>query len=358
MDEPRTEPRRWLVTGGAGFIGTNACIDLRIAGHEVVVVDDLSRHGSEQNLRTLQNSGVASKNFEPIDIVHDTRKLQELCLEFRPDVILHLAAQTAVTTSMLDPVDDFFTNAVGTLRVLEAAVRQKEATGVSPRVLFSSTNKVYGDLGNRNHQSTGSGWMMLDRPNGISECEPLRTTTPYGISKLAADLMVQEYGRSFGLSTAVFRLSCVYGPYQNGTEDQGWISHFARAAEDKSDEPVTIYGDGQQVRDILWVADLVDLFILAGAKHHDGVFNVGGGRENKITVNEVAETFGLPRKYEPARAGDQKVYVSDIHKANSRFGWSPKFGKWAGLTMMGAIHGFKLHATSYRGSPPIPKAFA
>ena len=303
---------RALVSGGAGFIGCNLADRLAGEGCEVVVLDALTRPGVERNLAWLQD-----RHGERIIHVHadvrDERAVSEVVRETQ--VVFHLAAQVAVTTSLVEPVEDFEINIRGTLNVLEAARRRRTP------VIFASTNKVYGDLADVPLELVGDAYRPVDadlRARGVSERRPLDFHTPYGCSKGAADQYVLDYARSFGLPTCVLRMSCIYGPRQMGTEDQGWVAHFLiRALEGL---PIAIYGDGRQVRDVLGVSDAVDAYMAAWRRIDQvsgSAFNLGGGPANAISllqlIGHIEET--LHRKVEVQfadwRAGDQRYYVSD-----------------------------------------------
>jgi CDP-paratose 2-epimerase len=313
--------RRAVVTGGAGFIGTNLVSRLVEDGLEVVVLDSLVRPGSERNLVWLERTYGPAVEF----VRGDVRDAQVVRRAVRgADGVFHLAAQVAVTTSLDDPVDDFDVNVRGTLTLLEELRR----LDIPPFLLFTSTNKVYGALPDIPLELDGGRWLPSDpslRASGLDEKRPLDFCTPYGCSKGAADQYVLDYAKSFGLETVVFRMSCIYGPHQNGTEDQGWVAHFAIRA--LNDQPVTVYGDGQQVRDLLYVDDLLDAMQLA--YEHRGslagkAFNMGGGPANAVSVGEVLELIGATSvERAEERAGDQRYYVADTRRFHSATGWSP-----------------------------------
>lgn len=303
---------RALVTGGAGFIGCNLADRLASDGCEVVVFDALARAGVERNLAWLEarhGSRVASVRAD----VRDARAVQEAARDVQ--VIFHLAAQVAVTTSLTDPLDDFETNIRGTLNVLEAARRH------STPVIFASTNKVYGDLADVPLELVGEAYRPQDaslRVRGVSEQRPLDFHTPYGCSKGAADQYVLDYARSFDLPTCVLRMSCIYGPRQMGTEDQGWVAHFLIRA--LQGQPIVIYGDGRQVRDILNVRDTIDAYMAAWRRIEQvsgRAFNLGGGPANAVSllqlIGYIEEVTGKKVEvgFSDWRAGDQRYYVSD-----------------------------------------------
>ncbi|MFC8532448.1 GDP-mannose 4,6-dehydratase [Streptomyces sp. NPDC057249] len=329
---------RALVTGGAGFIGCNLTAALVRAGHEVTVVDNLSRRGSLRNLQALLEDPVAAErvDFRPVD-VRDAEGLAAVVADCRPQAVAHLAAQVAVTDSVAHPAVDFEINARGTLNVLEA-VRKHAADA---RVLFTSTNKVYGSLERLRTERTETRYVLPEHPDGIAEDFPTLATTPYGVSKLAADLYVQDYAYTYGLATTVFRMSCIYGKWQNGTVDQGWVSWLVKST--LLGNPVTIYGDGLQVRDLLHIDDLVAAMrrVLADGQGLGEVFNIGGGPEFSVSVwgefgPLLAELAGrgVPATYEPRRTGDQDVYISDIRKARKLLGWKPERAPRDGIAEM------------------------
>jgi CDP-paratose 2-epimerase len=316
--------RRAVVTGGAGFIGTNLASRLVEDGAHVVLLDNLARPGSERNLRWLLDTYGDAVSFERGSVC-DRAAVRRAVRG--ADRVFHLAAQVAVTTSLDDPVDDFRTNVEGTLTLLEEVRRLDEP----PFLLFTSTNKVYGALPHLELERVGRRWLPADgelRERGLSETEPLDFCTPYGCSKGAADQYVLDYAKSFGLETVVFRMSCIYGPHQNGTEDQGWVAHFAIRAIDRL--PITVYGDGAQVRDLLYAEDLVEAMLLA--HEHAGVlaghaFNMGGGPENAVSLVEVLDLIGdldarAPQVVHAAeRTGDQRYYVADTRAFEAATGW-------------------------------------
>ena len=313
----RADSRPVLITGGAGFIGSNLADRLAGTSHEVIVYDALSRPGVERNLAWLRQRHGARITA----IIGDTRDEDEL-VRAAADVkaAFHFAAQVAVTTSMVDPREDFEINVRGTINLLVAIRTRREPVPV----IFASTNKVYGDLGDLpfaeledRYEPTG-----LFARRGIDESRSLDFHTPYGCSKGAADQYVLDYSRSFGIPTLVFRMSCIYGQRQMGTEDQGWVAHFLiRALEG---EPITIYGDGKQVRDILDVHDTVNAYV-AGLENIDRVhgraFNLGGGPDNAVSLlqllDEMRDVTGreVELRFEDWRPGDQRWYVSNAAAA-------------------------------------------
>ena len=326
MSAPQATRRKWIVTGGAGFIGCHAASRFHRQGDRVIVVDNLSRRGADSNLAWLRAQGI--QEFVGLD-VRDRAGLEDLLERHADaDAVLHLAGQVAVTTSVLDPRADFEINALGTLNVLEA-VRLK--AGGRPAVLYSSTNKVYGHLDHVAVVERDGRYAYEDLPHGVGEAEPLDFHSPYGCSKGAGDQYVRDYARIYGMKTVVFRQSCIFGTRQFGIEDQGWVAWFCLAAT--RGQPFTIFGDGKQIRDTLWVDDLVDAYLAAVDRIDEvagEVFNLGGGPANTLSLLELVVIleghFG--RRLDPPfaawRPGDQPVFVADIRKAAARLGWSPR----------------------------------
>jgi CDP-paratose 2-epimerase len=326
-----------VVTGGAGFIGTNLASRLLEEGVEVVVLDNLVRRGSVRNLSFLRETYGDAVRFEHGD-VRDRDAVRRAIVG--ADRVYHLAGQVAVTTSLDDPVADFEVNLGGTLTLLEELRRLDEP----PFLLFTSTNKVYGSLPDLPLELVGGRWLPVDaalRAQGLSEERPLDFCTPYGCSKGAADQYVLDYAKSFGLPAIVFRMSCIYGPHQNGTEDQGWVAHFAISLVEG--RPMTVYGDGAQVRDLLFVDDLVDAMQLAYERRSriaGTAFNMGGGADNAVSVREaidlVADLHGeLPFLAVAAeRAGDQRYYVADTTRFRRATGWQPRVGARDGIEQL------------------------
>jgi CDP-paratose 2-epimerase len=326
---------RALVTGGIGFIGTNLSNRLLCDGHEVTLFDNIGRAGVGKNLDWLRNRHGSQLQF----IEADVREFGAVDRAMKGvDAVFHLAAQVAVTRSVANPLDDFSTNALGTLNVLEAARKLNPM----PVFLYTSTNKVYGGLEHFRVAERSSRYEFEDLPYGVPETCPLDFHSPYGCSKGAADQYVHDYHRIYGLPSVVFRMSCIYGPRQFGNEDQGWVAHFALTG--LRGGRLTIYGDGKQVRDLLYVDDLVELMLRACQridKTSGQVYNVGGGPSNTISV--WAELCGPlrtlmgslpPVEYGEFRPGDQRVYVSDIRKAKEQLNWSPSVGIMEGLRRM------------------------
>ena len=318
--------RHVLVTGGAGFVGTNLVDRLLADGGRVMVLDSLARPGVAGNLRFLQARHGDRLTFLKAD-VRDAAAVDEAVAN--AEAVFHLAAQVAVTTSLDDPIDDFGVNLQGTITLLEALRRLPRPVPL----LFTSTNKVYGSLPDVALERRDDQWEPVDeglRLQGIDESRPLAFCTPYGCSKGGADQYVLDYAATFGLPTAVFRMSCIYGRHQHGTEDQGWVAHFL--IRGLSGEPVTIYGDGAQVRDVLFAGDLVDamLRVHADADRLAGeVFNVGGGPAHTLSLLELLdllEELGCgrpPVAFAEERPGDQRWYVSDTSRLRALTGWRP-----------------------------------
>ena len=324
---------RTLVTGGAGFVGSNLVDDLLRDGADVTVFDTLSRPGSERNLAWLRSTNGGGRLRCVQGDVRDSGAVRAAASE--ADVIYHLAGQVAVTSSIADPRSDFDVNALGTLNVLEAA----RTSGREPILVFTSTNKVYGRMEDVAVVEKPTRYEYRDLPNGVSESQPLDFHSPYGCSKGAADQYVRDYARIYGLRTVVFRMSCIYGPRQFGNEDQGWVAHFMIASS--TEQPIIIYGDGKQVRDVLFVDDLVRALRLA-VEHVDRtageVYNIGGGPKKTLSIwAEFGELLGelnggrIPVQLSEWRPGDQPCYVSDIRKAGRAMGWQPAVDSETGI---------------------------
>lgn len=316
-----------LVTGGAGFIGSNLIDRLAGDGHRVIAYDALSRPGVAANLDWLR-----SRHGDRVEaIVADIRDEERLAdAAARAGAVFHFAAQVAVTTSLIDPRDDFSINILGTLHLLDA-LRTRNPTAP---LVFASTNKVYGDLGDLDFVREHDRYAPADaaiRAHGIGEARPLDFHTPYGCSKGAADQYVLDYARSYGLRAAVLRMSCIYGQRQMGTEDQGWVAHFLiRALEG---QPITVYGDGHQVRDILDVSDAVDAYCAAWRaidRVRGRAFNLGGGADNAVSLRQLLTYMGelldrpIDLRFEDWRAGDQRYFVADTRAAQDALGLGPR----------------------------------
>lgn len=309
--------RKILITGGAGFIGSNLTAYYLKQSWKVIVYDNLSRKNSSKNLTWLKSLKKPNLKVVLADI-RDYKELKKAISQV--EIVFHLAAQVAVTTSIENPREDFEINALGTFNVLEAARK----AGHKPMVLYASTNKVYGEL------------KGVSRP--VVEDQPLDFYSCYGCSKGAADQYVRDYYRIYGLPTVTLRQSCIYGPRQFGEEDQGWVVHFVISAV--KNRPLTIYGDGKQVRDILEISDLIRVFELAikNIKHCQGeVYNIGGGSQNKTSllelISDLEKILNKKIKFSFAnpRPGDQKYYVSSISKAKKELGWQPLVNKKEGI---------------------------
>jgi CDP-paratose 2-epimerase len=312
-----------LITGGAGFIGSNLADRLASEGENVVIYDSLTRAGVENNLAWLRQRH-PTRIFPVIADVRDRALLEKTAGEAA--AVFHLAAQVAVTSSLADPMCDFETNVVATVRLIDAVRRSGKA---SP-VIFASTNKVYGGLADLSFERVGDAWQAADldiRAHGINESRVLEFHTPYGCSKGAADQYVLDYARSFDIPTCVLRMSCIYGPRQMGTEDQGWVAHFLIRA--LKHEPINIYGDGYQVRDILHVSDAVNAYLAAWrqiGRVKGQAFNLGGGPTNAVSLRQLIrhiETLvGHPTKlaFSDWRSGDQRYYVADTRRAMAALG--------------------------------------
>ncbi|MDP9169306.1 MAG: NAD-dependent epimerase/dehydratase family protein, partial [Acidobacteriota bacterium] len=303
------------------------------SGQPVLVYDDLSRPGVERNLAWLREQHGDRLRVEIADI-RDRKKLRGAVRG--AERVFHFAAQVAVTTSLADPLHDFEVNIGGTLNLLE----EIRALENPPPLLFTSTNKVYGGLEDLRLEKNCTRYQPLDTHlrSGVSEERPLDFHSPYGCSKGAADQYVLDYARTFGLPAVVFRMSCIYGLHQMGTEDQGWVAHFLIRA--LAGKPIVLYGDGMQVRDLLFVDDLVDAFLLAHGNIHSisgQAFNIGGGLGNTISLLELIEMIGLVHGVKPElhiedwRCGDQRYYVSDTRKFKAATGWSPKVNAIEGV---------------------------
>ena len=329
MTQPTT-----LITGGAGFVGSNLANRLLTLGRRVRILDNLSRPGVEQNLQWLRQQYGELLEFERAD-VRDASAVAQACTGVAQ--VFHFAAQVAVTTSLDNPQEDFAINALGTLNVLEAA----RARPVPPAVILTSTNKVYGGLEDLALSVQGQRYLPVDAgvaQRGIAEDRPLDFHSPYGCSKGTADQYVVDYARSYGLTTLVFRMSCIYGPRQFGTEDQGWVAHFLLRA--LRGERITLYGDGMQVRDVLFVDDLVEAFLLAeqhAPRLKGRAFNMGGGAANTISLLDLLDRIGQLHGKRPEvtfdawRTGDQRYYVSDTAAFQHETGWKAKVAAADGI---------------------------
>lgn len=318
-------PKRILIIGGAGFIGINAADYFLNKKYKVAILDNLFRKGTEHNLKWLKGKWKNGFRFIKADIVEDLKILDQEIK--KADAVIHLAGQVAVTTSVQNPRQDFLINALGTLNILEAI----RLSFNQPVLIYSSTNKVYGEIEHEPVILTKLGYRYKNIPKGISEDFQLNFYSPYGCSKGTGDQYVRDYSRIYGLKTVVFRQSCVYGPHQFGAEDQGWVSWFTIAA--LLDKPITIFGDGHQARDMLFVDDLSNLYDLAIkniSKVSGKIYNIGGGPKNVFSVLGTIQMLEeqLNKKINPSffswRPGDQKVYISNNSKIEKDLGWRPK----------------------------------
>lgn len=325
-------PTRVLVTGGAGFIGSNVADGFLRTGGRVTVFDNFSRPGAQANARWLKASHGRRVRVVRGDIRWPRRRFADLVNE--ADLVIHNAGQVAVTTSVADPRGDFAVNAAGTVEVLEAIRTSRRR----PPMVFSSTNKVYGGLAGVRTRRAGTRHVFRGWSRGIPESFPLDFHSPYGCSKGAADQYVRDYARIYGLQTVVFRKSCIYGPRQFGMEDQGWVAWFTLAA--LHGRPITIFGDGRQVRDVLYIDDLVRAYRAAYRRidvASGQVFNIGGGPASTLSLLELLDMLKdllgrrVPVGYAGWRPGDQKVYVSDIRKAERVLGWKPTVSPETGV---------------------------
>ncbi len=325
--------KKYLITGGAGFIGSNYVQRLLARGEQVTVLDNLSRSGAPRNLEWLQQTfgrgsfRLVQGDVRDADLVRDAAR--------DADVIVHLAGQVAVTTSVSNPRDDFENNAVGTFNVVEAA----RLSGRDPILIYASTNKVYGGLEDVKVVEHATRWEYENLPSGAPETQPLDFHSPYGCSKGTGDQYVRDYHRIYGMRTVVFRQSCIYGPRQFGIEDQGWVAWMVIAAV--TARTITIYGDGKQIRDLLHVSDLLNAYDLAVEKIDTAagqVYNLGGGPANTLSIwtefgPMLEKLVGHPIPVERGdwRPGDQRVFMADIRKAARELGWSPQVGVEQGV---------------------------
>jgi CDP-paratose 2-epimerase len=327
--------KKYLITGGAGFIGSNYVARLIERGEDVSIYDNLSRPGSTFNLSWLES--LKKNSFQLIEAdIRDQEAINKAVAG--KDVVVHLAGQVAVTTSVINPQEDFEINAQGTLNVLEAARNSSQ----NPIVLYASTNKVYGGMEDIQVIETETNYRYLDYPHGISEEFPLDFHSPYGCSKGSGDQYVRDYQRIYGLPTVVLRQSCIYGPRQFGVEDQGWLAWFIIAV--LTGKQISIYGNGKQVRDVLFVSDLLDVYdaCIENIDTAAGrIYNIGGGSEKMISVwkefSPILEEMlnkEIPVVWGDWRPGDQKIYVSDIRKAQIELGWEPKISVRDGLQIL------------------------
>jgi len=330
---------RLLITGGCGFLGSNLAADALRRGDEVTVFDNLGRLGAAENLAWLRGQ-------DPVRFVHadirNANDVDRVVGETGPEGVFHLAGQVAMTTSLSDPRRDFETNALGSFNLLDAVRRLTPKTGI----IYSSTNKVFGDLERYAYAELATRWTVPERPHGFAEDTPLDFASPYGCSKGAADQYLLDWHRMYGLKTVVFRHSSMYGGRQFATADQGWIGWFCAKAIEAGrpgTEPFTISGDGKQVRDVLHAEDMISLY-RAALDRIDTVageaFCIGGGMTNSLSLLELftllEELTGHKLHYTklPPRASDQRVFVADIRKAERLLGWKPQVDVRTGITRM------------------------
>lgn len=326
--------KKILITGGAGFIGSNIAKYYLDKGVKVIIIDNLSRKGSDLNLKWLKTQG--NFEFQKLDI-RNYKALENVFKKNKDiDVVFHEAAQVAVTTSVINPREDFEVNILGTFNVLEA-LRHYLPKSI---LIYASTNKVYGALENLKVVEKKTRYEFQDKKfkKGISENYPLDFHSPYGCSKGSADQYIRDYSRIYGLKTIVFRQSCIYGERQFGVEDQGWVAWFIIAT--LLNKKLTIYGNGKQLRDLLFVDDLIKAYDLAIKNIHKTsgqIYNMGGGHKNTLSLLELIEILEnlLGRKikysFSKTRPGDQKIFIADILKAKKDFGWQPKINVNAGV---------------------------
>lgn len=331
---------KYLITGGCGFLGSNIASEILKRGDELIIFDSLYRFGSYQNKEWLEGQG----EFEFIHgDIRNTNDVERTIKSHKPDVIYHLAGQVAMTTSIADPRMDFEVNVGGSFNLLNAVrLYSPQST-----IIYSSTNKVYGDLEQFEYEETDTRYKCIDKPDGFDEKVTLDFHSPYGTSKGSADQYMLDFARIYGLKTAVFRHSSMFGGRQFATYDQGWLGWFTqKAIEIKTNtlkEPFTISGNGKQVRDLLYASDCVDLYLKASEKIETikgQAFNIGGGMENSSSLLELFSflEFELDIKMTytqlPPRESDQRVFVADITKAKELIGWEPKVSKEEGIRKM------------------------
>jgi CDP-paratose 2-epimerase len=320
-----------LITGGAGFIGVNSALYFARHGWNIIVLDNLSRKGTDLNLKWLQNQ--VSIRFEKVDI-RNSAEVERVIRETKPDVLLHLAAQVAVTTSVENPREDFEINALGTFNIIEAVRKYCSSTFF----INASTNKVYGRMEEVGVEERNDRYEYRNLPEGVDEHQLLDFHSPYGCSKGVADQYTIDYSRIYGLRTVTFRQSCIYGTRQFGIEDQGWVAWFTIASV--LGKQITIYGDGKQIRDVLYVGDLIRVYEAAINNQdtaYGKAFNVGGGPKNTMSLLELIyyleKELGkkIPLEWTDWRPGDQPVFVCNIHKAKKLLGWEPEISVEQGV---------------------------
>jgi CDP-paratose 2-epimerase len=331
---------KYLITGGCGFLGSNLALEVLSRDEGLYIFDNLYRESSYKNLEWLKQKG----NFKFIHAdVRNWNDVENTIKSIKPDVIFHLAGQVAMTTSLENPRMDFEVNTLGSLNILES-VRKYSSDSI---IIYSSTNKVYGDLNYLKYQEKETRYVAIDCPNGFDENLKLDFHSPYGCSKGAVDQYMLDYAMIFGLKTVVFRHSSMYGGRQFATYDQGWIGWFCQKAIEVKrgslKKPFTVSGNGKQVRDILHIKDVVDLYFKTIEKIEEAkgqAFNIGGGMKNSLSLIELFEVLekemDIELKYEklPCRISDQKIFVADILKAKEKIGWKPKISKLDGIKKM------------------------
>jgi len=331
---------KYLITGGCGFVGSNLAEEVLKRREELFILDNLYRYGSQKNLEWLESIGKFTFIHSDIRNYND---IEETIMKIKPNIIFHLAGQVAMTTSLSNPRLDFEVNALGTNNLLEA-VRKYSPDSV---ILYSSTNKVYGELEYLTYIEKEKRYVCKEYPEGFDENLKLDFRSPYGCSKGAADQYLLDYYRMFGIKTVVFRHSSMYGGRQFATYDQGWVGWFVQKALEikygKLTEPFTISGNGKQVRDLLSIEDVVNLYFLASQnieKAKGQVFNIGGGIENSLSILELFDVLEnnlqikMNYKKIAPRQSDQKIFVADIKKVKSILGWNPKVDKLSGINNM------------------------
>lgn len=323
-----------LITGGAGFIGINTADHYHKKKYKIIILDNFSRKGVEKNISWFKKTHKENYQIVKYDIRNRSKKLDLLVGE--ADIIFHFAGQVAVTTSVEKPYNDFLTNALGTLNLLESVRLSKR----NPILIYSSTNKVYGDLDGIAVKETKTRHAFRNLLKGVDETAPLDFHSPYGCSKGCADQYIRDYSRIYGIRSIVFRQSCIYGPHQYGFEDQGWVAWFLIAAV--LGKKLTIYGNGKQVRDLLHIDDLIQAYDLAIDKiniTNGQIYNLGGGVNNSLSIwlefgplLEKLTKRKLSVKFSKTRPGDQAIFIADTTKAKKDFGWKPKINLTKGIT--------------------------
>lgn len=330
---------KYLITGGAGGVGSNLALEVLHRGEELFIIDNLYRHGSADNLNQLRKIGEFT--YYPFDI-RNLNDVETVIKDVKPDYIFHLAGQVAMTTSIANPRLDYETNALGTFNLLDS-VRKYSPNSV---ILYSSTNKVYGDFEYLHFEEQGKRYVCKEYPNGFPESITLDFHSPYGCSKGCADQYLLDFYRIYGLKTIVFRHSSMYGSNQHATYDQGWIGWFCQQAlnikNGTQKEAFTISGNGKQVRDVLHCSDVVNLYFTAAdcAGAYGKAFNIGGGIENSLSLLELFELLeqklGIKMNYQeiPWRESDQKVFIADNKKISKITGWKPAISTEKGIGLM------------------------